>query len=138
MGYYNSTVVLQKDGLHRATIRYQYLYFFVTEIHESFKTLSEARDWILSKRCPDHKEITTEEQDVVEDEKSEEIKENVFEKDSDSDSSESEEDTEQKRNVRLNRAYSHSKVLDDIKKKGRLKKKLRWSDERPASFFVGV
>ena len=138
MGYYNSTIKLRKDGLYTATIRYSYLYFFTSEESETFKTLSEANEWILEKRCPNHTEI--EEEDDVEQEEQEEqncetspIEGNAFENDSDNESES--EDTEQKRNKRLNIEYNRSNVLQDIKKKNRRGKKLRFSAERPASIF---
>lgn len=114
MVYVNSCIILQKNGLYRAEIRYSYLYFFTYIDHESFKTLGEAKDWILNRRCPEHKEEHFEEQDE------EHFEENVFEKDSDDSEYESDfdsdcEETEQQRNVRLNIQYNRSKTLDEIK-----------------------
>ena len=110
--YYNSVVVLRPDGLYRATIRYTYMYLFTSEQSETFRTLEEANDWILKKRCPNHSEVLKEEDEITENDETTEIKENVFENDSDS-----EEDTEQKRNERLNVQYNKEKVMNDLKKK---------------------
>ena len=97
------------------------MYFFTDEVSESFKTLGEAKQWILEQRCPDHVELVEEESEEVNQEHCEtaEITGNAFEDDTDddkpliSDSSDSEEDTEQKRNIRLNKMV----VLDELKKK---------------------
>jgi len=116
MGYLSSVIILQKDGLYRAEIRYLYMFFFTYIDHESFRTLGEAKDWILSRRCPDFEEQEYEEDEEEDEEQDEEDEEqdsegSVYESDYDSDC----EETEQDRNVRLNIQYNRSKTLDDIK-----------------------
>lgn len=51
MGYVSSAIIIQPTGLYKAIIRYSYLYFFTSEEHESFKTIGEAEQWLLEKRC---------------------------------------------------------------------------------------
>ena len=80
--------------------------------------MNEAQLWVLSERCPDHKELTKEEHQpqLQENCVTEEIKESVFEDDSDDEplvSDSEEEDTEQKRNIRLNKQLA----LEELKKK---------------------
>ena len=124
MGFYNSTVKLRPDGLYRATIRYAYFYFYTSEVSESFKTLGEARDWILNQRCPDYEELIEEESEEIKEDNCEttEITGNAFEDDSDddlplvdsdSDSDTDCESTEQDRNIRLNKQVT----LEELKKK---------------------
>ena len=117
--YLNSAIVLQQSGLYRAIIRYSNFYFFISEEHESFRTLEEAQLWLLNKRCHNHADLITEESMEQKEEEEENVIEgNVFVNDSDdevlfSDSESECESTEQQRNIRLN------KVLSEIKKKGR-------------------
>lgn len=117
MGYFNSLIKLRQDGLYQATIRYSYFYIFTSEEHQTFKTLGEAKDWVLSKRCPEHTEEISEESIVHEEEETSPIEGNAFENDSDdeplSDSDTDCESTEQERNVRLNRFM----LNEELKKK---------------------
>ena len=115
MGYFNSTIKLRPDGLYKATIRYNYLYFFLSEKYESFKTLGEAKEWILKERCPEHKEIVTEEQEEQYEEKEVQLEGNAFENDSEDEplSDTDCETTEQQRNVRLNKFM----LNEELKKK---------------------
>ena len=111
MGFSSSVIKLRKDGLYRVTIRYSSFYFYTSEVSDSFKTLGEARDWLLKERCNGHEELVSdhkEEVEEVEEEQEQVIEGNAFENDSDS-----EEDTEQKRNIRLNKMV----VLEELKKK---------------------
>ena len=115
MPYFNSVIKLRKDSLYQATIRYSYMYFFSSEEHETFKTLGEAKDWVLSRRCPQHSEEVSEESIEVEEEETAQIEGNAFEEDSDDEllSDSDCESTEQQRNVRLNRFM----LNEEIKKK---------------------
>jgi len=49
--YIRSSIILQPSGLYRASIITSWLYFGEQEIHASFKTLGEARDWLIAERC---------------------------------------------------------------------------------------
>ena len=129
MAFLNSLIKLRPDGLYKVTIRYSYFYFYLTEISETFKTLGEARDWLLKQRCDDHEELVEEdsEEQLQENCETAEITGNAFEEDSDDDKplvSDSEDEisdceTEQQRNIRLNKQV----VLEDLKKKNRKHKK---------------
>ena len=112
MTYYNSVVVLRPDGLYRATIRYSYMYFFSSEESESFKTLKEANDWILKKRCPNHVQIINAEDQDDDNEELSNVEGNAFE--NDSESSETSEEEEKKV---IDIEDTRKKVLEDIKKK---------------------
>ena len=84
--FLNSLIKLRPDGLFKVTIRYSYFYFYLTEISESFKTLGEARDWLLKQRCDDHEEFVeedSEEQVIQEKCETETIEGNAFADDSD-------------------------------------------------------
>ena len=50
--YLKSSIILQKEsGLYKASIVSSWFYFGQQEDHESFRTLGEARDWLIEKRC---------------------------------------------------------------------------------------
>lgn len=118
MAFLNSAILLQPDGLYKAVIRYSYLYFYVTEDHEKFRTIQEAKDWILSKRCPVHQVITQEEEEPQEQEncETEAIQGDAFENDSD-------EEKKEEKKVVLN--------LDDIKQRNRNGKRYRFVKFNP-------
>ena len=88
MGYINSVIELQKDGLYRATIRYSWMYMFTQEEHNTFRTISDCRLWLLEQRCENLIVLDKEEDQEVVQENCE--TENVIEgncfSDSDSDS----------------------------------------------------
>lgn len=52
MAYLSSSIELTPTGLYKARIFTSKWFFFIDEEHETFKTLQEARDWLLHKRCP--------------------------------------------------------------------------------------
>ena len=87
MVYFNSVINLRPDQLYKAKIRYSYFYFYITEVSETFKTLGEAKQWILEQRCPDHKELVEEESEEVIQEECEisDITGNAFDEESDDD-----------------------------------------------------
>lgn len=111
MAYYNSVVVLRPDGLYRATIRYSYMYFFTSEESETFKTLKEANDWLLKKRCPNHVQIVNAEDQDDDNEELSNVEGNAFENDS-----ESSETSEEEKKV-IDIEDTRKKVLEEIKKK---------------------
>ena len=49
--YIRSSIILQPSGLYRASIITSWLYFSEQETHSSFKTLGDARDWLIAERC---------------------------------------------------------------------------------------
>jgi len=49
--YIRSSIILQPSGLYRASIITSWLYFGEQETHSSFKTLGDARDWLITERC---------------------------------------------------------------------------------------
>lgn len=65
MGYHSSSIVLQKDGLFKTTITYKGWIWNWSET-ETFKTLNEANEWLLSKRCFNHRVETLMEEKKLE------------------------------------------------------------------------
>ena len=73
MTYIRSTIIKQPSGLWKATITTTWFYFGQQDIHETFQTLSEARDWLLSQRC--YNLHIEEEQKTIEEQKDRDIEE---------------------------------------------------------------
>lgn len=74
MGFLNSSIILQSSGLYKCTIRYNYLYFFNSEEHESFPTLGEAKEWLLYQRCKKNLEIEEKKEEDVKEVRKEKVK----------------------------------------------------------------
>lgn len=53
MGYHSSSIKIKPDGLYTATITYKG-WFYNWDECETFKTISECEDWLLTKRCYRH------------------------------------------------------------------------------------
>lgn len=51
MGYINSVIELEKDGLYKVTVRYSWMYMFTEEVHTKFRTIAECQEWLLEQRC---------------------------------------------------------------------------------------
>ena len=49
--YLSSSIKQQPSGLYKAAIITSWFYFGQQVEHETFKTIGECRDWLITKRC---------------------------------------------------------------------------------------